>query len=160
MLAGRLVFGVLHLDDVAILESQGKKVHTVLAMKQTNPTSHYLLAVARRDKLKDNRDSHVRVLAALIGAARFMQDPNNADRVADDAAPTGHSKDISKLALKQFLDIGFWAADDDGMDRKKLDAMIAVSVKTGGIMAGKTPVAFERLVDPSVWRDANALVKK
>jgi len=160
MLAGRLVFGVLHLDDVAILESQGKKVHTVLAMKQTNPTSHYLLAVARRDKLKDNRDSHVRVLAALIGAARFIQDPNNADRVADDAAPTGHSKDISKLALKQFLDIGFWAADDDGMDRKKLDAMIAVSVKTGGIMAGKTPVAFERLVDPSVWRDANALVKK
>ena len=160
MLAGRLVFGVLHLDDVAILESRGKKVHTVLAMKQTNPTSHYLLAVARRDKLKDNRDSHVRVLAALIGAARFMQDPNNADRVADDAAPTGHSKDISKLALKQFLDIGFWAADDDGMDRKKLDAMIAVSVKTGGIMAGKTPVAFERLVDPSVWRDANALVKK
>jgi len=160
MLAGRLVFGVLHLDDVAILESQGKKVHTVLAMKQTNPTSHYLLAVARRDKLKDNRDSHVRVLAALIGAARFMQDPNNADRVADDAAPTGHSKDISKLALKQFLDIGFWAADDDGMDRKKLDAMIAVSVKTGGIMAGKTPVAFERLVDPSVWRDANVLVKK
>src|SRR5437868_5140661 len=92
MLAGRLAFGVLHLDDVAILESQGKKVHTLLAMKQTNPTSHYLLAVARRDKLKDNRDSHVRVLAALIGAARFMQDPNNADRVADDAAPTGHSR--------------------------------------------------------------------
>src|SRR5437016_5221284 len=31
MLAGRLSFGVLHLDDVAILESQGKKVHTLLA---------------------------------------------------------------------------------------------------------------------------------
>jgi ABC-type nitrate/sulfonate/bicarbonate transport system substrate-binding protein len=160
MLAGRLSFGVLHLDDVAVLESQGKKVYTLLAMKQTNPTSHYLLAMARQDKLKDNRDAYVRALAGLIEAARFMQDPNNADRVADDAAPTGHSKDISRLALKEFLAIGFWAANDDGMDRKKIDAMIAVSVKTGGIMAGKDPVKFERLVDDSVWRDANALVKK
>lgn len=160
MLAGRLSFGVLHLDDVAVLESQGKKVYTLLAMKQTNPTSHYLLAVARQDKLKDNRDAYVRALAGLIDAARFMQDPKNADRVADDAAPTGHAKDISRLALKEFLAIGFWAANDDGMDRKKIDAMIAVSVKTGGIMAGKDPVKFERLVDDSVWRDANALVKK
>jgi hypothetical protein len=102
----------------------------------------------------------VRVLAALIEAARFMQDAKNADRVADDAAPTGHATDISKLALKEFLDIGFWAANDDGMDPKKLDAMIAVSVKTGGIMAGKEPVKLARLVDPSVWRDANAMVKK
>jgi ABC-type nitrate/sulfonate/bicarbonate transport system substrate-binding protein len=160
MLAGRLSFGVLHLDDVAVLESQGKKVYTLLAMKQTNPTSHYLLAVARQDKLKDNRDAYVRTLAGLIEAARFMQDPKNADRVADDAAPTGHAKDISRLALKEFLAIGFWAANDDGMDRKKIDAMIAVSVKTGGIMAGKEPVKFERLADGSVWRDANALVKK
>jgi len=159
MLAGRLSFGVLHLDDVAVLESQGKKVHTLLAMKQTNPTSHYLLAAAREDKLKQNRDAYVRVIAGLIEAARFMQDPKNADKVADDASPTGHNKDISKLALKQFLDIGFWADKDDGMDRKKLDAMIQVSVKTGGIMAGKEPVSYERLVDPSVWRDANAMVK-
>jgi NitT/TauT family transport system substrate-binding protein len=160
MLAGRLSFGVLHLDDVAVLQAQGKKVYTLLAMKRTNPTSHYLLAVAREDKLKDNRDSYVRVLAALIEAARFMQDPHNADRVADDAAPTGHAKDISKLALKEFLDIGFWAANDDGMDPKKLDAMVAVSVKTGGVMAGKEPVKLAQLVDPSVWRDANAMVKK
>src|SRR5262247_3930881 len=116
MIAGRLSFGVLHLDDVAVLEAQGKKVNTLLAMKQTNPTSHYLLVVAREDKLKQNRDAYVRVLAGLIEAARFMRDPKNADKLAEDAAPTGHNKDISKLALKQFLDIGFWAATDDGMD--------------------------------------------
>jgi len=159
MLAGRLSFGVLHLDDIAVLESQGKRVYTLLAMKETNPTSHYLLAVARQDKLKDNRDAYVRALAGLTEAVRFMQDPKNADRVADDAAPTGHSKEISKLALKQFLDIGFWAANDNGMDRTKLDAMIAISVKTGGVMAGKEPVKYKRLVDETVWRDANAMVK-
>jgi NitT/TauT family transport system substrate-binding protein len=159
MVAGRLGYGVLHLDDLAVLEAQGKKAHLVLEMKKTNPTAHYLLVTVRQDKLQENRDAYVRVLAGLIEAARFMQDPKNADRVADDAAPTGHSKEINKLALKQFLDIGFWAVDDDGMDQKKLDAMIQVSIRTGGIQPGKEPVKSERLVDRSVWKDANALVK-
>jgi len=159
MLAGRLNFGVLHLDDLAVLESQGKKPNLVLEMKKTNPTSHYLLVTVRQDKLKENRDAYVRVLAGLIEAARFMQDPKNADKVADDAAPTGHTKEINKLALKQFLDVGFWAAKDDGMDEHKLAAMIQISIRTGGIQPGKEPVKYERLVDRTVWKDASALVK-
>jgi ABC-type nitrate/sulfonate/bicarbonate transport system substrate-binding protein len=159
MVAGRLSFGVLHLDDLAVLEAQGKKPSLVLEMKKTNPTSHYLLAAVRQDRLKENRDDYVRTLAAVIEAARFMQDPNNTDRVAEAATPTGHTKEISKIALKQFLDIGFWAYKDDGMDQKSLEAMIQVSMKTGGIQQGKEPVKVERLVDPSVWRDANATVK-
>ncbi|MFL4980702.1 MAG: hypothetical protein ACJ8FV_19710, partial [Xanthobacteraceae bacterium] len=119
----------------------------------------YLLVTVRQDKLAENRDAYVRVLAGLIEAARFMQDAKNADRVADDAAPTGHSKEINKLALKQFLDIGFWAADNDGMDQKKLEAMIQVSIRTGGIQPGKEPVKYDRLVDRSVWKDAEAMVK-
>jgi NitT/TauT family transport system substrate-binding protein len=159
MVAGRLTFGVLHLDDLAVLESQGKKPHLILQMKKTNPVAHYLLAAVRQDKLKENRDPYVRAVAGLIEAARFMQDPKNADRVADDAAPTGHPKDINKLALKEFLDIGFWPVNDDGMDQKKLEAMIQVSVRTGGIQPGKEPVKYDRLVDRSVWKDANAQVK-
>ncbi len=159
MVAGNLSLGVLHLDDLAVLAVQGKKTNLVLEMKKTNPTSHYLLVVARQDKLKDNRDGYVRLLAGLIEAARFMQDPANADKVAEAAAPTGHSKEINKAALKQFLDIGFWASNDDGMDRKKLGAMTAASVKSGGILPGKQAVAYERLVDQSVWKDANALTQ-
>jgi NitT/TauT family transport system substrate-binding protein len=159
MVAGRLNFGVLHLDDLAVLEAQGKKPTLVLEMKKTNPTSHYLLVTVRQDKLKENRDAYVRAIAALIEAARFMQDPKNADRVADAAQPTGHPKEINRLALKQFLDIGFWADKDDGMDEKRLEAMIQVSVRTGGIQPGKEPVKYDRLVDRTVWNDASALVK-
>jgi NitT/TauT family transport system substrate-binding protein len=159
MVAGQLSFGVLHLDDLAVLEAQGKKPHLVLEMKKTNPTAHYLLVTVRQDKLKENRDAYVRAVAAMIEAARFMKDPKNADRVAEHAAPTGHSKEINKLALKQFLDIGFWATDDDGMAQNKLDAMVQVSIRTGGIQPGKEPVKYDRLVDRSVWKDAAALVK-
>src|SRR4051794_3921366 len=55
LIAGRLHYAVLHLDDLAEIEAQGKKLNILLAMKNTNPTSHYLILVARKDKVKENR---------------------------------------------------------------------------------------------------------
>jgi ABC-type nitrate/sulfonate/bicarbonate transport system substrate-binding protein len=156
MLAGRLTFGVLHLDDLALIESQGKKLH----VKKTNPDSHYLLLVVRGDKLKENRDAYVRTVAAMVDAARFMKDAKNADTVADAATPTGHPKDVNKAALKEFLAIDFWPADADGLDRTKLEATIALMKKIGGIQPGKEVISYDKLVDQSVWRDAAALLKK
>jgi NitT/TauT family transport system substrate-binding protein len=159
MIAGRLSYGVLHLDDVAAIEDQGKKLNTLLAMTNTNPTSHYLMLVVHKDNLAKNRDAIVRTVAAMIEAARFMQDPMNADAVADAASVTGHSKAISKAALKQFLAIDFWATTDDGLPRNKLEATADLMKKIGAITPDKQPVSFEQLVDASVWKDANAIVK-
>ena len=159
MIAGRLHYAVLHLDDLAAIEAQGKKLHVVLAMKNTNPTSHYLMLVARKDNLKTNRDSFVRALAGMIDAAHFMNDPKNADVVAQIATITGHDKEVCKAALKQFLAIDFWAQKDDGLPRNKLEATAKVMKKIGAIKADKEPVTFDQLVDGSVWKDANAMVK-
>jgi len=160
MLAGRLTFGVLHLDDLALIESQGRKLHVMLEMKKTNPDSHYLMLVVRGDKLKENRDAYVRAVAAMIDAAGFMKDRNNGDTVADAATPTGHPKDVNKAALREFLAIDFWPSDSDGLDRTKLEATIALMKKIGGIQPGKEVIAYDKLVDQSVWRDAVALLKK
>jgi len=159
MIAGRLHYAVLHLDDLAEIEHQGKKVHILLAMKNTNPTSHYLMLVVRKDNLAKNRDSVVRTVAGLIEAARFMQDPKNADAVADAASVTGHEKAVNKLALKEFLGINFWATKDDGLPRDKLEAVAKLMKKIGAIKPDKEPVSYENLVDTSVWKDANAMVK-
>jgi NitT/TauT family transport system substrate-binding protein len=159
MIAGQLSFGVLHLDDVAVIAAQGKKVYTLLAMKSTNPNSHYLLYVVRNDHLAANRDAYVRTVAALIAANRFMQDPKHADAVAQAAAITGHNDKISKAALKEFLAIGFWPTNDNGMDRKKIEAVAALMKKVGAIKPDKQPVTYDKLVDPSVWKDADAMVK-
>jgi len=158
MLAGRLDFGVLHLDDVAVLEKQGKKVNQLLTVQKANPNGHYLVFVVRQDKLKEHRDDYVRLMAALIDAGGFIRDPKNADRVADDAAPTGHPKDVSKATIQPLIDIDYWPVADDGLDRKRLESLIAVLKKTGQIKADKEPVKYERLVDQSVWRDAKAMV--
>jgi NitT/TauT family transport system substrate-binding protein len=160
MIAGRLNFGVLHLDDVAIVEAQGKKVNVILTERNTNPTGHYLLFVVRTDKLKDNRGAYVRIMAALIDAARFIRDPKNADRVAEDASVTGNSKEISKATIKPLIDIDYWPVADDGMDRNRLEGLITLMKTTGGITPDKEPVKYDRLVDRSVWRDAMALTQK
>lgn len=158
MIAGRLNFGVLHLDDISVLEAQGKKVNKLLTIMKTNPNGHYLVYVVRVDKLKENRDAYVRMLAALIDAGRFIRDPKNADRVAEDAAPTGHDKAISKATIRPLIDIDYWPVADDGLDRKRLESLIAVMKKIGGIKADKEPVKYDRLVDQTVWRDARAMV--
>jgi NitT/TauT family transport system substrate-binding protein len=159
LLAGQLHFAVLHLDDLAEIEHQGKKLHILLAMKNTNPTSHYLIMVARKDNLAKNRDAIVRTVAGMIEAARFMQDPKNADAVAEAAAVTGHTKEVNKAALKAFLDIDFWASKDDGMPRDKIEAVAALMKKIGSINPDKEPVSYDKFVDASVWKDANAMVK-
>jgi NitT/TauT family transport system substrate-binding protein len=159
MLAGRLHYAVLHLDDLAEIEHQGKKLNILLAMKNTNPTSHYLTLVVRKDNLEKNRDAIVRTVAGMIEAAHFMQDPRNADAVADAAAVTGHNKDVNKAALKAFLGIDFWAAKDDGLPRNKVEAVAALMKKIGSIKPDKEPVTYDKFVDASVWKDANAMVK-
>jgi NitT/TauT family transport system substrate-binding protein len=159
LLAGQLRFAVLHLDDLAEIENQGKKLHVLLAMKNTNPTSHYLIMVVRKDNMAKNRDAIVRTVAGMIEAAKFMQDPRNADAVAEIASVTGHSKEVNKAALKSFLDIDFWAAKDDGMPRNKIEAVAALMKKIGSINPDKEPVSYDKFVDASVWKDANAMVK-
>ncbi len=157
MIAGSLTFGVLHLDDVASVEDAGKKVAQILTVSKTNPNGHYLLFVVNKDRLKANRDDYVRALAALIDAARFIHDPNNANRVATDAMITGHTAAVSKATIKPLLDIDYWPVDDDGLDRNRLERLIGLMKKIGGITPGHEPVTYESLVDQSIWRDAMKL---
>ena len=58
-----------------------------------------------------------------------------------------------------FLDIEFWAAKDDGLPRNKLEATASLMKKIGAIKPDKEPVTFDNLVDASIWKDANAMVK-
>jgi hypothetical protein len=75
------------------------------------------------------------------------------------AAVTGHNKDVNKAALKAYLDTGFWAAKDDGMPRNKIEAVAALMKKIGSIKPDKEAVSYDKFVDASVWKDANAMVK-
>ena len=157
MVAGQLKFGVLHLDDVPVLEEQtGKKLTTISSFKQVNQLSHYLTVVATADNLKQKRDAYVRMVAGLIDATKYMLDPAHADRVAKIATVTGRTPKLAKEALPKFEAISFWPVGNDGLTQKNLEAVVATEKEIGGIKPGKTPVTYDRLVDRSIWKDASA----
>ena len=158
MIAGQISYGVLHLNDVPVIEEQGKKVKTVITLKDAVPTSHYDVLEVRRDRLKEKRDAIVRTLAALVDAARYMADPKNADTVAQIGTITGESHAISKEALKLFNGIGFWEIKDDGLDKAKIEAVTEQQVTVGNVKDPKKLPSYERLVDRTVWHDANAMI--
>ena len=160
MIAGQISYGVLHLNDVPVIEEQGKKVKTVVTLKDAVPTSHYDLLEVRRDRLAEKREAIVATVAALVDAARYMADPKNADTVAQIGTITGESPAISKEALKLFNGIEFWEIHTDGLDQKKIEADIEDQVKVGNIKEGKKPPTYDQLVDRTVWRDAEAMIKK
>jgi NitT/TauT family transport system substrate-binding protein len=158
MVSGQIPFGVLHVDDVPLIEREsGKKVAIVVDLNDVTPVNHYLVMVTRRDRLPQQRAVIVKTLAAMIEAERFMRDPKSADRVGAIAAPTGAKPADAKNALAEYLKMGFWPSNDAGVPQKNFDAVIAVQQKVGGIRAGVTPVTYDRFFDPSIYEEANKL---
>src|SRR2546425_8542626 len=75
MVAGQLKIGVLHLDDVPVLEEQTKRPLTVISsFKEVNQLSHYLILVATKDNLQKKRDAFVRMVAGLIDATKRSEE--------------------------------------------------------------------------------------
>jgi NitT/TauT family transport system substrate-binding protein len=161
MIAGQITFGVLHTDDVPVLEEQMKRKLTVVSsIRDVDPHSHYNLLVATRKNLQTRRDAYVRAVAGLMQAAKYIADPKNADRVAKIATVTGRTEKVAKEALRTFVQMDFWPARGDGLTRANLEKAVKTEQDLGGIKPGKEPVAYERLVDRSVSRDASALAGK
>jgi NitT/TauT family transport system substrate-binding protein len=160
MIADRLKFGILHFDEIPVIAQQGKPVKIVSRLVDVSPNAHFLVLTARRSEVAKNRDAYVRFVAGIIDAARFIRDPKNADRVAEIAAITTRTKDQAKGALAFLNPLGYWPTEDDGLDQKKLDAVIQTMVKVGNIRPGKTPVSYDRLVDRSIWQEAVKLTDK
>src|SRR5258705_335811 len=160
MIGGQIKFGVLHIDDVPVIEEQMKRPVAMMAtFREVSPLTHYNLIVVPRERLKQKRDAYLRALAGIIEAVRFMNDPRNADRVAKIATVTGRTEKLAGETLPKLYKIEFWPVGTDGLTRANIEQVVKVEQQLGGIKPGKTPVAYERLVDGTVWKDASALVK-
>jgi NitT/TauT family transport system substrate-binding protein len=160
MIAGQLKFGVLHIDDIPIIEDQTKKpVKLVVTQQMSRPLDHYMLLVANTDKLAQNRDAYVRLVAGLIEAERFMRDPKNARKVGEAAKETGRTPEYAMKSVKAYVDMNFWPDGTDGLTAKNIELLGKVMKNIGNIKADKEVAPFSRIADTSVWKDARALVK-
>lgn len=157
MASGQLNFGVLHVDDIPIMERKaGKKVHIILDINKVAPVNHYMTLVTTREKAEKKKDALTRALAAMIEATAFIYDPKNADAVAKAAQPTGRDEDEAKQSTKMYTQINFWPKDSMGLPEKNIDTIIETQKKVGGIRPNATPVTYQRFANPEIY---NAAVK-
>ncbi|MCD6075210.1 MAG: ABC-type nitrate/sulfonate/bicarbonate transport system periplasmic component-like protein [Rhodospirillales bacterium] len=167
MASGQLVFGVLHTDDVPVIERMSKKkIHIIAEMEKVVPDQHYLAGIARADNLAAKRDMYVRLLAALRDTTEYMKNPANADKVAAIANVTSRELPDAKAALAEYNKMEYWPIGHAGLTQKRVDSAINSQIAAGkatkgkaGIDPEKTAVTYKDFVDLSVWNDA-AKVKK
>jgi NitT/TauT family transport system substrate-binding protein len=157
MISGQLKVGVLHIDDVPIIEREAKKkVIKVVDINDVAKINHYLALVTTKKLVKEKRDTLVRVVAAYIEAERFIRDPKNWAAAAKAAAPTSRSEADAKWALERYVAMEFWPRGN-GLAKKNVEAILAVQKKVGNIKGA--PAKYEDLVDLSIYEAALKLVK-
>jgi NitT/TauT family transport system substrate-binding protein len=159
MASGQLNWGVLHIDDVPVIEREaGKKVTTVIDINKVT-ISHYMTLVTKQDTAQKKREALVRAMAALMEATKFINDPKNADAVAKAAAPTGRSFEDAKASTRMYIAMEFWPKSGPGLSKDKIDEVIATQKKVGGIRPDKTPVTYERFANLGLYEEAAKLVQ-
>ncbi len=110
-----------------------------MAMKNTIPTSHYLIYVARKDHLAAKRDGYVRIIAALDrGGPLHARSEQCRRRRPDRHHHRPRRRDLQEgaEAIPRHRLLG---DEDDGMDRNKIEAVAALMKKIGTIKPGKEP---------------------
>jgi NitT/TauT family transport system substrate-binding protein len=168
MVSGQINFGVLHSDDIPVIEREsGKKLTIVARVNETSPGSHYAVMVSNKKVIANRRDALVRMAAAHIEAMNMLYDESKWPEIAKMAAPTGRSVEDSIKALRIFTALDYWPRNDAGLDKKRIDKAIAIQTGVGkrtkgkaGINPEKTPVTHAELTDLSIVEDALALIAK
>lgn len=157
MISGQIPLGVLHIDDVPIIERESKKkVISIVDINDVAKVSHYLGLVATKKTIQEKRADLVKIVAAYIEAERFIRDPKNAAAVAKAAAPTSRSEADAKWAVEQYVKMEFWPREH-GLKKENVEAIIAIQKKVGNIKGD--PVPYGNVVDLSIYEEALKLVK-
>jgi NitT/TauT family transport system substrate-binding protein len=159
LINGQLKTSVLHLNEVYDVAGQGKQLTTAITMSTAVPDTMYEMYGTTKTTLAKNRDAFVRLIAAQIATIQWMDDPANADAVAQYATVTGDQKADLLKAMADYRKINFWSADSASMPETNVENMIKGQIAAGNITAAKAPT-YSDIVDPSIFKDAQALVQK
>lgn len=155
---GQLDTAVAHIDDTFVIEEQGGvDMHVVALLNDIDPMLHNLVFWTLRDSIEQNREAYVRVLAAHIEATRFINDPANEDDVVQKALVTGHSEEVIRASLPEFIALELWPVDRHGLGEDMIEATIETQVGLGNMDAEDAP-DYADVVDTSLWLEAFDLV--
>lgn len=159
LINGQLKVSVLHLNEVYDVTDHGKPLTTAIQMSSAVPDTMYEMYGALKSTIAAKRDAFVRMVAAQIATIKWMNDPANADAVAQYATVTGDQKADLLKAMAGYKKINFWEADSPAMPEKNIDNTIQGQIAAGNIPASKAP-KYADVVDLSIFKDAQKMVQQ
>lgn len=156
--AGQLKVSVLHLNEVVDVQDHGKKLTTVVNMSRAVPDTMYEMYGTTKQDLAKKRPAFVNMIAAQIDAINWMNDPRNADQVAQLATVVGDSKAELLDSMAQYRTLNFWSSTDAALPQTNIENTIKQQVQAGNVKANQAPT-FDQITDLTVYADAKKLVK-
>ncbi|MEN3269087.1 ABC transporter substrate-binding protein [Pseudonocardia sp.] len=156
--AGQLNASVLHLNEYVDLQSQGIKLTTAVKMSEAVPNTMYEMYGTTKDDLAKKRDAFVRMIAAQTAAIAWINDPKNADAVAQYATVTGDNKAELLTSMAQYRQMKFWTDADAALPELNITNTIKGQVAAGNVKADQAP-AYKDIVDLTVFADAQKLIQ-
>jgi NitT/TauT family transport system substrate-binding protein len=157
LVAGQLKVSVLHLNEVIDVQAQGKQLTTAVKMSKAVPNTMYEMYGTTKANLAKNRQTYVKLIAAQIAAINYMNDPKNADQVAQLATVVGDKKPDLLNSMSQYRALNFWTSDGPALPQLNIENTIKSQVAAGNVKAAQAPT-YKNLVDLSVYTDAAKLV--
>jgi NitT/TauT family transport system substrate-binding protein len=154
LIAGQLKVSVLHLNEVVDVQAQLKKNLTVAVREsQAVPDTMYEMYGTTTKNLAAKRPAFVKMIAAQIATIKWMNDPANADAVAQYGTVVGDSKAVMLNAMSQYRKLGFWSSNSAGLPAKNINNTLQTQIAVGNIKASQAPKVAQ-IVDLSVYQDA------
>ena len=148
--------GVFHVDELAQVEYKtGKKWTHLEAPAEIKKGLHYLMLIANKKAIADNREGLIRFLEGWIMTQNFMASQSPADKVAF-ATVAAHASQIdfgvALSAINTYHSIGYWE-NNDGLDEKQIKSQLDQLVQIGSVKAAQKP-SFDKIVDKSLYAEA------
>lgn len=155
--AGQLKVSVLHLNEVVDVQDHGKPLTTAVNMAQAVPDTMYEMYGTTKQDLAKKRSAFVNMVAAQIDAINWMNDPRNADQVAQLATVVGDTKDELLNSMAQYRTLNFWSSTDAALPQTNIENTIREQVEAGSVKPNQVPT-FGQLTDLTVYDDAKKAV--
>ena len=148
--------GVFHVDELAQVEYKtGKKWTHLDAPPAIKKGLHYLMLIANKKAIADNREGLIRFLEGWILTQNFTASHAPANKVAF-ATIAAHASqidfDVALSAIGTYQSIGYWE-NNDGLDEKQIMSQLDQLVQIGSVKAAQKP-SFDKIVDKSLYAEA------
>lgn len=160
-IAGQVHTGIFHIDELAQVEFKtGKKWRHLAVPPEIKKNLHYLMLIASKKAIAENREGLIRFLEGWIKTQAFMGSTKPADKekFAQIAAKASQiDPKVALSAIDEYQKINYWE-NNNGLDEKQIMAQLDQLVQIGSVKADQKPT-YNKIVDTSLYAEAAKRLK-